>query len=355
MSKKLALLAAAMLLTTPAFAFDGWHTENVTPIPSKTAGYDYISIDTKAQRLFLGRRGEGLQVFDIATHKVIKTFDTSAQHSANGAALAPDLDVAMISNEDGTYIPFKISTLEALSPAVKIAEGIDTSHYDPMTKRFFFNTEPGADGTPVMAINGATLKAEGQVMVPTKKAEGAIADGKGKMYLAGQLESKIFVIDTVGMKIAATWSSPVCGKPTMLEVDTDAKRLFVTCRTLGAIKPVLVVLNTDNGATVWSAEIGDGSDGIAYDKATKRIFSANGIHATLTVAEMKTPDSFRIVETLSTYNNAKVIAMDTEKQKVYSMGAEGSSNTDKKINTTVSPWFANTVIPNTFRVITFGK
>ena len=355
MNKKLALLAtAALLCAAPAFAFDGWHTENVTMLPSKTAGYDYITYDSGTKHVFLGHRKEGLQVFDPATHTIVATLAGTAEHSANGATIIPEMDLGVVNHEDGSYMPFKLSTL-AVSPIVKIAEGIDTSHYDPASKRLLFNTEPDKGNTPVMVLDVTTMKMVGTINVPTGKAEGAVADGKGKFYLAGQTEGKIFVLDPGNLKLVDTWSSPTCAKPTMIEVDAAAKRLFVSCRSLGAVKASLVVLNTDTGATVWANEIGDGSDGLAYDAKTKRIFSTNGVAANLTVAEMTSPDSFKIVETLSTMGNVKVIAMDHENQKIYSMVAEGSADQAKKINTAVSPFSANTVMPNSFRVITYSK
>jgi len=355
MSKKLALLAAAMMMTTPAFAFDGWHTESVTVIPGKGAGYDYITYDAANKHVFLGHRGEGLQVFDPATKTVIKTIDGTKEHSSNGVVLVSDMDLGFSENEDGTFTAFKLSTLANVGDAVKIAPGIDAGHYDPFTKRVLFNTEPGKDGAPIMAVDPTTMKVTGTIMAPTKKPEAAVADGKGRFYLAAQVESKILVIDTAAMKITDTFSSPSCGKPTMIEVDTDLKRLFVTCRSLGATKASLTVFNTDTGATVWTNEMGDGSDSLVYDKANKRLYSANGISATLTVAEVTSADSYKIVESLATYNNLKVVTMDKANQKLYGMVAEGSADQAKKINLAVSPWWANTVFPNTFRVVTFTK
>ena len=352
------LLAATPMLVsvaaTPAMAFDGWHTETVTAIPSKTSGYDYITYDSTNKHLFLGHRAEGLQVFDPVAQKLVTTLPGTADHSANGATIIAEMDLGVVNSEDGTATPFKLSTL-AMGETVKLAPGIDTSHYDPASKHLFFNTEPDKDNTPVLVVDPATMKVVATIPVATKKAEGAAADGAGKLYLAGQTEGKIFVIDTKVNTVTATWSSPACAKPTMIEVDASAKRLFVSCRALGTVKAALVVLNTDTGATIWSAEIGDGSDGLAYDANTHRLFSTNGVHANLTVAQMLSPDSFKILETLATYNNAKVIAMDHENQKIYTMVAEGSANTEKKINTATSPYSANTVFPNSFRVITIAK
>ena len=141
----------------------------------------------------------------------------------------------------------------------------------------------------------------------------------------------------------------------MVEVDREARRLFVACRSKGDVHGALVVLNTETGATVWSTELGDGTDGLIYDKGTKRLFSANGIAATLMVAEMASPDSFKVIENLGTMNNLKVLAMDHANQKLYSMVAEGWADTAKKGNLAVSPFYINSVAPNTFRVVTFSK
>jgi hypothetical protein len=356
MNKKYVLLTAVLLLlaATPAFAFDGWHTESVTFIASKTSDWDYVNYDAVTKRLFLGHRKEGLQVYDPATRKLVTTIPGTPGHSSDGITLISEMDLGIINNQDGTFMPLKLSTLE-VGPAVKLVEGLDTSHYDPFTKRLVFNVDPGKDGTDLVVVDATTLKTVGTIKVATRKAEGAAADGLGRFYLAGQDIGKILVLDTKDLKVTATWSSPTCGKPTAIEVDAAAKRLFVSCRSTPAVKPALVVLNTETGATVWSTEIGDGTDGVAYDAPTKRIFSTNGVGATLTVAEMTTPDSFKLVETLATYNGAKVIAMDHENQKLYTIVAEGSANYEKKINTNNSPWYANTYFPNTFRVITFSK
>ena len=74
-------------------AFDGWHLESATVIPGKASNFDYISFDSSKNRLFLGHRKAGLQVFDLATKSVIKTIDKTDEHSSNGALLLHVYDV----------------------------------------------------------------------------------------------------------------------------------------------------------------------------------------------------------------------------------------------------------------------
>jgi hypothetical protein len=354
MFKKLVVLTASFLAATSTLAFDGWHVIASTRLESKTSTWDYIAFEASTKRLYLGHRKEGLQVFDPATQKLVGVIGDSASHSANGASFAPEFDLGISNNEDGTYTPFKLSTMEA-KPSVKIAEGIDTSHYDSASKRFVFNTEPDKEGTDLVVLDAATLKEVGKIRVPTRKAEGADADGAGKFYLAGQDRDEIYVLDTRALKVTATWALPACGKPTAIATDPASQRVFVSCRGSATVKPALLVLNAQTGAVIYSAEIGGGSDSMVFDAATKRLFSANGVNANLSVFEQVDANTYKPVETLGTEAWVKVLAMDHAANRLYSITANGSSDAAKKINTAVSPYYINTVLPNTFRVITYGK
>ena len=73
------------------------------------------------------------------------------------------------------------------------------------------------------------------------------------------------------------------------------------------------------------------------------------------VFEQVDANTYKPVEVVGTRNWVKVIALDKKNQKLYSLTAEGSSDASKKINTAVSPFYQNTVIPNTFTVLVYSK
>lgn len=199
---------------------------------------------------------------------------------------------------DGTHTPFKLSTLEA-RPSVKIAEGIDTSHYDGASKRFVFHTEPDKNGADLVVLDAATLKEVGEICVPARKAGGADADGTGRLHLASQDRGEVYVIDTRSLKVMATWSIPTCGKPISVATDVANQRVFVSCRGNATAKPA--------------------------------------------------------VETLGTQAWVNVLAMDHAAQRLQSIRANGTSDAGKEINTAVSPYYINSVFPNTFSVLIYGK
>jgi WD40 repeat protein len=345
--KRLYLLAASMglAIASPAFAFDGWHQESATAIPSKNAGYDYISYDAKGNRLFLGHRKEGLQIFDVGNKKLIKTLEGTPEHSANGALLLPEYDLAISNNEDGTITPFKLSTLEP-KEAIKLAEGIDTSHYDSGSRRIVVNTAAGKDGTELIVLDVPSLNKVGSIKVGTVKAEHAEGDGKGNFYLASRDPAKLYRIDVKNLKVTAEWDTPGCAQTNSLAYDAANNRIFLGCRGSDTVKPSLAVVNAETGAVIYTTEIGANNDGVIFDPETKRIFAANGNSANINVVEQVDANTYRPLEALSTHPTVKTLAYDQKNKRLFAMGAETSMDLQtKKV----------TIMPNSFMVYSYVK
>jgi hypothetical protein len=350
-----AAACAAGLLAGTASAFDGWHQQSETNIGGGSTGWDYVTFDEGTRLLFIGHKGDGLQVYDPVARKVVKTIAGTAAASSTGATLIPEFDLGVSNNEDGTLTPFRLSTQEASAP-VRLGDDLDTSHYDPAAKRLLVNMGGGADGTDVIALDLPGLRKAGTVHVASKKPEGGVADGKGAFYLALQDRNTIVRIDTRRLAVTASWSTaPACGKPTGIAMDTAHRRLFVSCRGGAEIKPSLIVMDADKGAVLFSTEIGGGSDGILYDAGRRRIFSSNGVSANLSVVEQQDADHYRLLETLGTRAAVRTLALDRQTGTLFSVTGEGSADTGKKINTNVSPYYANHFFPNTLTVLTYGK
>jgi hypothetical protein len=350
-----ALTVVAAAWAGPALAYDGWHLEHAVTLDGKGAGWDYVSFDQGTAHVFLGHRKEGLQVYDPKTMTIVKVVAGTAEASSNGAVLIPELDLGVSNNENGTLIPFKLSTLEA-QPAIKVGEDLDTSHYDAASKKLVLNMGAGKDGTELIMLDVPSMKEAGRLKVASKKVEGADSDGKSAFYMAAQDIDKLYKIDVAAGKMTAEYDTgPSCGRPTAVTVETASDRVFVSCRGHDAIKPSLTVFDGASGRTVYSAEIGGGTDSVIYDAELKRIFSANGVSANLNVFEQDGPDSYKPVETLGTRAGMRTMAMDHKSKTIYAVTAEGTADPSKKILTAVSPFYANTIFPNTFTVLTYGK
>ncbi|WP_406857835.1 hypothetical protein ABEG18_09545 [Alsobacter sp. KACC 23698] len=353
--KGIAAAAVAVLGgISAAQAFDGWRLERATPIPSKTAAFDYITYDPTAKRLYIGHRKEGLQVVDATSGALIGVVAGTPEASSNGATLIPELDLGISNNENGTLIPFKLSTRETSAP-VRLGEELDTSHYDPTTKRLFVNMAADASGAEIAVLETPSLAKVGSIKLATKKPEHAAFDGAGVMYLASRDLDLVYRIDAKALKVTAEWPTKGCAQANSTAIDTARQRLFVACRGNDKLKPSLIVMNTASGDVGYTAEIGGGNDGLVYDPDVKRLFAANGLSAVINVFEQVDADTYKPVESVLTRPMVKVLAYDQQAQKLFSMTAEGSADASKKINTSVGPFYPNTFFPNTFTVLTYAK
>ena len=348
------LCCAALLVSTSVFAFDGWRLENATTIKGKGVGWDYVSLDATANRLFIGHRKEGLQVFDLGTRKLVKVIGTTATDSSNGATLIPEFDLGVSYNENGTVTPFKLSTLEAKA-SIKLADELDSAHYDPASKRLVINMAAGKDGTELLVLEVPSLKVAGSIKVTTRKPEHAEADGLGNFYLTARDENKVYRIDTKAMKVTAEWPTPGCANTNGLALDAVNHRIFLGCRGNAGVKPSFIVMNADSGAVIFTDEIGGGNDGVIYDASLKRVFLANGVHAVLNIYEQLDADTYKQAEALGTQAGVRTMAMHPKTKKIYAVTSEGSADYSKKVTTSVSPFYANTFFPDTFVVLTYSR
>ena len=355
-SVSLALAGCAALLLCPlaAQAFDGWKLESSSAIPGKNSAWDYVSLDAARNHLFIGRRGNGLQVYDLATAKVIKTIGNTAANSSNGATVIPEFDLGLSYNENGTLTPFKLSTLEA-GADIKLGDELDSAHYDPASKRLVVNMASTDSGTELVVLQLPALQTVGTIKVSTKKPEHAEADGKGNFYLAARDENAVYRLNTKDLAVTAKWPTPGCAQTNGLALDAANQRIFLGCRGNASTKPSFLVMNAETGAVVYTAEIGGGNDEVVYDAELKRVFLANGVNAILNIFEQTGPDSYKPLEALGTQAGVRTMAMHPKTKKLYAVTAEGSADYSKKITTSVSPYYANTFFPDRFFVLTYGK
>ena len=350
----LAGFAITVLSAPTAHAFDGWHLEASTTIPGKGSAWDYVSLDVANNRLFIGRRGAGLQVVDIASGKMIKVIGNTAADSSNGATLIPEFDLGVSYNENGTLTPFKLSTLEA-RPNIKLGEELDATHYDPSTKRIVVNMAAGNDGTELLVLQAPSLQTLGSIKVTTKKPEHSEADGKGNYFLAARDEDSVYRLDTNSMKVTAKWPTPGCAQTNGLALDVANNRIFLGCRGSATVKPSFAVMNAENGAMIYTFEVGGGNDSVIYDADLKRVFLANGVNAIMNIFEQVNADTYKPSEALGTQAGVRTMAMHPKSKKIYAVTAEGSADYSKRITTSVSPYYANTFFADRFFVLTYGK
>jgi len=269
-------------------------------------GWDYLSVDSAAHRLYV-THGTKIVVIDTQASKVVGEIpDTPGVH---GFAIAADLGRGFSSNgrENKSSI-VELKTLKVLQK-VDTAENPDAILYEPGRKEVYTFNGRGKSATVFDAQTGrvvATVPLEG-------KPETAQADSKaGKVYVNMEDLNAIKVIDTATHQVTATWSIAPGESASGMAIDLEHHRLY-----LGCDNKLMLMVDSTNGKVVYSVPIGEGVDSNWYDPTTKLVFSSNGGPGNVTIAHVESPSLLKVVQTLKTVRGARTMALDPATHTIY--------------------------------------
>ncbi|MEO8809928.1 MAG: YncE family protein [Rhodanobacter sp.] len=333
-----------VLLPSAAHAATFYHLGSAVTLPGKAPGWDYLTYDAVRGHLFIGRRHDGVTVFDVATLKVVATISDS--EGANKAILVPSLDRGFSVNGDGSSTEFALSSLKTIRH-IHFGRDADAGSYEPVTGQLFFTM---GDSHKVAFVDARSGKLVVTLPLPSGHIEASAPDGHGNIFVAERDRDVVERIDAHTHAVTASWSTAPCHQPTGLDYDSGHQRIFVGCR---GDQPVLAVLNAASGALVTTLPIGRGNDGVVYDSASHRIYTANGIDANLVVIRQTDADDYRLDQAIATRPMARTLALDSARDRVYLVDAEGGVNPAMKVNTSVAPFYPNFYFDNTFTVLIY--
>jgi DNA-binding beta-propeller fold protein YncE len=343
-SVKAAVLQYEVMPAVAAQAAHFHRLESAVKLKSAVPDWDYVTLDPARGYLFIGRRGEGLVVYDVKSKRVVRTIEKS--DDANAVALVPEFDRGYSANGDGSTTVFQLSTLKTIE-RVKLGDDSDSAFYDPVTKQLAFTM---GDSGKVVFIDAKSGKTVGELAMQSKKLDATVPDGEGHLFMALRDRDSVARIDVASRRVTDEWKTAPCEQPTGIAYDAERKRLFVGCRKT----PVLAVMDAASGKVITTADIGRGNDGVIYDPDTRKIYTSNGVDANLVIYDQVDADTYKLAEATTTRPYARTMALDPKTKKVYLVTAEGTADPAKKINKAVAPFYPNRYFPDTFTVLTFA-
>jgi hypothetical protein len=157
-------------------------------------------------------------------------------------------------------------------------------------------------------------------------------------------------IDAATGTVTAEWPTTGCTQPTGLAYDAARHRAFIGCR--GA-KPVLAVLDTQNGAVVQVLDLGRGNDGVVYDPVRRRVVTTNGVEGNIVIFHQDDADHYRLEQAVTTRPSARTLAYDQRGGSIFTVTAEGVVNPGQPVNTGPSAFYPNAYYDGSFTVMTY--
>lgn len=302
-------------------------------------GWDYLTIDTKARRLYVSH----------ATHVVVVDADTGAvvgdipeTPGVHGIAIVEDAGKGYVSNgRASTVTVFDLKSLKTLKQ-IPVGKNPDAIIYDAASKRVFTMNGGSSDTT---AIDVKTDTVAGTLALGGRP-EFAVTDEKGKVFVNLEDKSAIVEFDSRRLAVEKNWPIAPAEEPSGLAFDRSHHRLF----SVGSNK-LMAVVNADTGKVLTTVPIGGGVDAAAFDPETGLIFSSNG-DGTLTVVHEDSPDKYSVVENVTTQRGARTMTLDPKTHRVYLVSAEFGP---PPAPTPERPHPRPSIVPGTFTLLVVGR
>ena len=335
------------LAAAPAMAADAdplYVLESATTLPSTNTDWDYIKLEPHGTRLFLGRRKDGLTVYDVDSKKVLSTVANT--NGANGPLLLPAIDRGYVVNTDGTITVFELKSLKVINH-IQLADdgGLNTLTYDPSTKRLQAIVGSRTAESAWFTLDPMTGNLISKKVFPFKKMDEPAPDGKGNLYAPARYDNLLLKLDSKTLEEKGRWNMN-CVQVVAVEYQAQNNRLHIGCR---GDKPVFIALDATTGQQIASIPIGKGIDGMAVDEKRGRIITSNGGDSSLTVIKQDGPNSYKLLGNVQTRPQARTMQIDERNGKLYVVTADATWPAPAADGTAPPAYFH----PNSFVVLTY--
>src|ERR1700688_4949158 len=270
-------------------------------------GTDYVAVEAATGRVFVSRATH-MMVIEGATGNVLG--DILNTPGVHGAGLATKAGHGFTTNGgDETVTMFDLKTLAVLRQ-IKVGPGLDGIMYDEPDDKIILTNQRRPIGT-LTAIDPKTGDIVATVELEDTAPEGAAADGKGHIFVNNEGKNTIQVIDVKTWKATASWPLAPCQGRTGIAYDKATNRIFSGCNKNS------VVVDASTGKIVATIAHGTRVDALGWDPSKKLVYIPNGGEGNVTVVHQDSPDKYTVVATVPTFAGAKTIAVDPTSHNAY--------------------------------------
>jgi DNA-binding beta-propeller fold protein YncE len=301
-------------------------------------GWDYILVDGANKRVYVSH-GTQVNVISTTGDSVGYIPKTTGVH---GIALVHSLGKGFTSNgRTSSVTVFDLKTLTATGEITLPVKNPDAIFYDDFSKKIITCDGGSHD---LCFIDPATEKVVGTVQLG-EKLETAVSDGKGKIFVNGEDNSTVHVVDATTLKEITSYKIDGGSSPSGLDIDRKTNRLFIGC---GDSK-TMVIMDASNGKTVAKFPIGR-TDGLVFDPALKIAYASNG-EGTITAVKEISADKFELIENITSEPGARTIGIDLVTHHLFLPTAKMEAVAPTADNAHPRP----KMLPGTFHVVEVGK
>ncbi len=281
----------------------GYHVAKTFHVASP-GGWDYPFADAGSNKLYLSHSTQ-VNILDKKTGDSLGVISNTT--GVHGIALVHSLGKGYTSNGRLNNVSvFDIATNKVLKE-IATEKNPDWIFYESFSKKIITSNHSAGS---ISVIDPVTDSVVATIPVTGNALETIASDNAGKIFASSEDKSEIVVVDMTKYVVTDHWPLAPAEGPTGLAIDVATKRLFSGCDKL------LIVMDATNGKIIAKLPIGDGCDGVAFDPASKLIFTANG-EGTVTVIKEISANEFKVIDNVPTKRGARTISIDERSHTLY--------------------------------------
>lgn len=341
----LALSAAFVLSASFVPAQQGPYKVLKTAKAGSEGGFDYLSADVQARRLYIPRNGPTGQVmiFDLDT---LEPAGSIPDIHAGGAVVDPKTRHGFSTTKPITM--WDAATLKVIK-TIDVDGRPDGILFDSFNERVWILSHVAPFATVIDAKDGTVVGTLDLGGAP----EEAVSDGKGTVYINISDKANVAVVDAKELKVTAHYDlsgAKVTGG-SGLSLDEKNKILFAYYRMPA---PTVVILSAKDGAIITSLPTGGQVDTVTFNPKTMEAISAEGA-GSMTFIKENSPTSFAVEQTLTTMPGAKTLTMDSKTGHLFTMSGEFAPPPADAPPPLPGRIARGPMIPGSFSVLMIGK
>jgi DNA-binding beta-propeller fold protein YncE len=265
-------------------------------------GSDLYVAGTSPGSLFKAKIGT-----NIGTNPTVMELRDAA--GVHGVAFVPSKNIAFFTKGGDNTVGVLDPAAFKLLASIPVADDPDAILYADRANLIYV---ANGDAQAATLIDPDKLATVGVIRLGGKPEFPAIDPQDGLLYQNLRDTDSVVALDLTTRSVVGRWSLKPCEGPSGMAIDSANRRLFNVCSG----NAMLVAFDLRQHRTIAVVPVGKKPDSVAFDPVLRRIYVA-GVGGTLTVIHQNNPDSYQVLENISTRYGAHTLALDPKTHKVY--------------------------------------
>jgi DNA-binding beta-propeller fold protein YncE len=266
-----ALVGAPVLCSTthaqsPAPAVQ-WRIVADVPLPGRAARFDYQSLDPTTGRLWIAHMGAGeVLAFDVHARQVVARVPDMS--GATGVCAVPALQrvfVALSASHEVAALNASNGQVLTRVPVGRFPDGLA---YAPLARKLFVSDEYGRQELVIDVPSSAVRR---PIALGGEAGNTQYDSASGRIWVAVQTRNELVAIDPARDSVVARVSVPGIERPHGLLIDAAHQMAYVA----GEANARVGVVNLRSMRVVGTYPTGDEPDVLAMDSERRRLFVAS--------------------------------------------------------------------------------